>query len=376
MRVLAFDPFVSGERFRELGAEKAESSAALYEQADFITVHLPRTPETRGWLDAEAFAQMKPGVRVINCARGELVVDDALKDALDSGRVAGAALDVYSQEPITDHPLFSGYDNVVVTPHLGASTTEAQDRAGVQVAEQVRAALTGGLVTTAVNIPAIGAEDREVLQPFLPLCEQLGRIGMCLAEASSVDAIEVQFLGRIADFDTRLLTIAVLNGALQGHTEEDVNYVNANAIADERGIRISETKDSRATDFTELVRVTVVSDGQRVTVAGTGIGPRNVPHLVEAWGQGFNVELEQHITFFRYQDLPGMIGRVGSIFGEHGVNISSAAVGRQPDAGERPTQLAAMVVTTDQPVPPAVIDAIVASEGFTDGRTVTLRRPS
>ena len=155
MRVLAFDPFVSAERFRELGVEKAETSADVYREADFITIHLPKTPETRGWLDAEAFAQMKDGVRVINCARGELLVDEALKDALDSGKVAGAALDVFPAEPITDYPLFDGYDNVVVTPHLGASTTEAQDRAGVQTAEQVVAALTGGVVSTAVNIPAV-----------------------------------------------------------------------------------------------------------------------------------------------------------------------------------------------------------------------------
>ena len=176
MRVLAFDPFVSAERFRELGVERAEESADVYRESDFITIHLPKTPETRGWLDAEAFAQMKDGVRVINCARGELLVDEALKDALDSGKVAGAALDVFPAEPITDYPLFDGYANVVVTPHLGASTTEAQDRAGVQTAEQVVAALTGGVVSTAVNIPAVSAEDMEVLGPYLPLVQRLGRL--------------------------------------------------------------------------------------------------------------------------------------------------------------------------------------------------------
>ena len=182
MRVLAFDPFVSAERFRELGVDKAETSADVYRESDFITIHLPKTPETRGWLDAEAFAQMKDGVRVINCARGELLVDEALKDALDSGKVAGAALDVFPAEPITDYPLFDGYENVVVTPHLGASTTEAQDRAGVQTAEQVVAALTGGVVSTAVNIPAVSAEDMEVLGPYLPLVQRLGRLATALAE--------------------------------------------------------------------------------------------------------------------------------------------------------------------------------------------------
>jgi len=371
MHVLAFDPYVGAERYRELGVEKAESSDQLYARADFITIHLPKTPETAGWLDADAFAKMKDGVRVVNCARGELLVDDALKAALDSGKVAGAALDVFPAEPITDYPLFQGYDNVVVTPHLGASTAEAQDRAGIQTAEQVVAALTGGLVSTAVNIPSINAEDMEVLGPLLPLCAQLGRLAMALAEASSVDRIELTYLGRIAEFDTRLLTVAVLNGALQGHTEEQVNYVNAPALAEQRGIHVSETKEATAEDFRELVRVAIVSDGRRVTVAGTGIGPRHVPHLVEAWGQSFNVELERHFAFFRYADVPGMIGRVGSIFGAHGMNINSAAVGRQHGADET-GQLAVMAVTTDAPVPRAVLDEIVASDGFVEGRAVSL----
>jgi D-3-phosphoglycerate dehydrogenase len=373
MNVLAFDPFVSAERYRELGVDKAESSDEVYARADFITLHLPKTDETRGWLDADAFAKMKDGVRVINAARGELLVDDALKDALDSGKVAGAALDVFPQEPITDYPLFDGYDNVVVTPHLGASTTEAQDRAGIQTAEQVLAALTGGVVTNAVNIPSIGAEDMEVLAPFLPLCEQLGSLAMTLAEGSSVDRVEVELLGRIAEHDTRLLSTAVLLGVLRGRTEEDVNLVNAPSLADERGIELAETKRTTARDFTDLVRVTVVSGDERARVVGTNLGRRNRPHLLEAWGQRFNVQLEHHIALFRYRDVPGMIGRVGTTFGAHGVNIVSAAVGRQPDGdhfGEG--GLAAMAITTDQPVPSAVIDEIVATDGFVDGRTVAL----
>jgi D-3-phosphoglycerate dehydrogenase len=183
MRVLAFDPFVSAERYRELGVEKVASREELYAQADFITLHLPQTPETEGWLDAEAFAKMRDGVRILNVARGGLVDDAALKEALDSGKVAGAALDVFPSEPITDYPLFSGYENVVVTPHLGASTAEATDRAGYQSAEQVVAALRGGVVATAVNIPSIEAEDMEVLGPFLPLATQLGRLAMALGGA-------------------------------------------------------------------------------------------------------------------------------------------------------------------------------------------------
>jgi D-3-phosphoglycerate dehydrogenase / 2-oxoglutarate reductase len=312
---------------------------------------------------------MKDGVRVINCARGELIDDAALKDALDSGKVAGAALDVFPSEPITDYPLFDGYDNVVVTPHLGASTTEAQDRAGTQTAEQIIAALTGGVVTTAVNVPAISPADMEVLGPFVPLARQLGRLAVSLAEGS-VDRVEVEFLGRIGERDTRLLSIAVLMGVLAGHVEEEVNAVNAPGLAEERGIEVAETKRATAHDFTDLVRVTIVSGDARVRVVGTTLGRRNRPHLLEVWGQRFNLQLDEHVAFFRYSDVPGMIGRVGSIFGKHGVNIVSAAVGRQPD-GEG-AAYAAMAITTDVPVPQAVIDEIVASDGFLAGRAVSL----
>ncbi len=373
MRVVAFDPFVSAERFRELGVEKADSSAELYAQADFITIHLPKTPETRGWLDAEAFAQMKDGVRIVNCARGELLVDEALRAALDSGKVAGAALDVFPSEPITDYPLFDGYPNVVVTPHLGASTTEAQDRAGIQTAQQVVAALTGGVVSTAVNIPAVSAEDMEVLGPFLPLCRRLGGLAMALAERSSVERLEVEYLGRIAERDTRLLTIGVLNGLLAGHTEEEVNLVNAPSLAEERGIAVSERKEAVARDFTDLVRLTIVSGGERVRVVGTTLGRLHRPHLLEVWGQRFNLQMDDgHLALFRYSDVPGMIGRVGQAFGAHGINISSAAVGRLPEGAGGDDALAAMVITTDVEAPRSVVDEIVASEGFVEGHALSL----
>jgi len=382
MRVVAFDPFVSAERYRDLGVEKAESPDDIYAQADFITVHLPKTPETEGFLGAEAFAKMRDGARVLNVARGGLIDEAALKDALDSGKLAGAALDVFPSEPMTENPLF-GNPKVVVTPHLGASTAEATDRAGYQSAEQVVAALTGGVVSTAVNIPAIGADDMEVLGPFLPLATQLGRLAMALAEGSSVERIEAAFMGRIAEFDTRLLTLAVIGGALQGRTEEQVNLVNAPSIAEERGIVVEEKSVSEAEDFNELIRVTVVAGGERVAVAGTGIGPTQVPHLVEVQGRRLTIELERFVTVFRYADLPGMIGRVGTIFGAHGINISSAAVGHSPDGevsgsaadgdlGESAQRSAAMVVTTDVLVPREVVEEIVASEGFLDGWAVVL----
>jgi D-3-phosphoglycerate dehydrogenase len=372
MNVVAYDPFVSADRYRELGAEKADNPAEVYAKADFVTIHLPVTPETRGFLNAEAFAQMRDGVRVINCARGELVDDAALQAALDSGKVAGAALDVFPSEPIVDYPLFDGYENVVVTPHLGASTTEAQDRAGTQTAEQIIAALTpGDVVTTAVNVPAISPADMEVLGPFVPLCRQLGRLAVSLGEGSSIDRVEVEFLGRIGERDTRLLSVAVLMGVLAGHVEEEVNAVNAPGLAEERGIEVSETKRTSARDFTDLVRVTLVSGDARARVVGTTFGRQNRPHLLEAWGQRFDVQVEDNLALFRYRDMPGMVGRVGSAFGEHGINIVSAAVGRQPDEDGADGD-AVMAITSDAPVPQSVVDAIVAGDGFVAGRAVTL----
>ena len=380
MHVVAFDPYVASERYRELGVEKADSPDHVYATADFLTLHLPNTPETEGWLDARVLTKCKDGVYVLNAARGPLVVDRDLKDALDTGKVRGAALDVFREEPVTDHPLF-GYPNVIVTPHLGASTAEATDRAGVQAAEQVIAALTGGVVSSAVNVPAVSAEDMEALGPFVPLCRGLGRIALCLSRGSSVDRVQTEFFGRIAERDTRLLAIETLLGVLRGHTEEEVNEVNAPAFAEERGIELAEIKRSSARDYTDLVRVTVTSGEERVRVTGTLIGRRNRPHLLEAWEHHFDLQLEHNLTLFRYRDVPGMIGRVGTIFGRHGINIVSAAVGRQGDettaaAGARgeaaEARLAAMVITTDSPVPREVLDEVVQGEGFETGRTVTL----
>ena len=258
MHVIAFDPYVSAERYRELRVEKAESSDDVYAKADFITLHLPNTPDTKGWLDAAALAKCKNGVRILNVARGPLVVDADLQAGLDSGKVGGAALDVFSTEPVTDHPLFA-YPNVIVTPHLGASTAEATDRAGYQAAEQVVAALTGGVVTSAVNVPAISPEDMEVLGPFVSLCRALGRIAVELAGGSSIDLVRTEFLGRIAERDTSLLTIQVLLGVLRGHCEEDVGVVNAPGLAEERGIEVVEMKRAAVRDYSDLVRVTVES---------------------------------------------------------------------------------------------------------------------
>jgi D-3-phosphoglycerate dehydrogenase / 2-oxoglutarate reductase len=365
MPVVAYDKFVTAERFRELGVEGVEEPDELYARADFISLHLPKTAETVDFIDAEAIVKMRDGVRIINCARGELIDLDALAEGLDSGKVAGAALDVFPQEPFSGHRILER-DDVVVTPHLGASTEEAQDRAGVVTAEQVTAALTGGVVTTAVNIAAVRPEVMEQLAPFVPLCEKLGRLSQALADGTP-DRVEVEFRGRLADQDTRILGIAALVGILSGHTEEPVNLVNGPHMAEERGIELTETRDALSEDFTELVAVRVHSGGESVEVAGTGVGPRNIPYLARVWGEDFYLPFAEHLAIFRYTDQPGMIGRVGTVFGEEGVNIVSAAVGAETEG-----ETAVMALTTDAPVNQATIDRILELDGFFVGRAVSL----
>ena len=362
MEVIGFDKFVAPERFRERGVEGIETTEELYARADLITLHLPKTPDTIDWIDAEAIAAMKDGVRIVNCARGELVDLDALEAGLESGRVGGAALDVFPSEPFTEHALF-GRDDVVVTPHLGASTAEAQDRAGTDTAEQVRAALAGGVVTNAVNITAPLPEP---LVPFVPLCERLGRLAQGLGQGP-VGRVQAEFRGRIAEYETRLLGISVLVGVLSGHTEEPVNLVNAPALAEERGLELIETKDTVSDDFTELVTVRLGSGSDAVEVQGTGVGPRNDPYLTAIWGARFYLPFAGHLAVFRYTDTPGMIGRVGSAFGEQGVNIVSAAVG-----AETGDDTAVMVLTTDAAVSLETVASILELDGFFEGRAVSL----
>jgi D-3-phosphoglycerate dehydrogenase len=360
MRVVAYDPFVSIERFRELGVDLAESPEAVYAAADFLTVHLPLTDETRGILDADAFARMRPGIRIVNAARGELVDEAALVEALRSGHVAGAAVDVFPEEPYAG-PLLE-VEGVVVTPHLAASTEEAQDRAGLIVAEQVAAALEGGLVTNAVNIPTVGQEDLEVLGPSIPLAATLGRLAMELAEGRAA-RVRLEYLGGLAEYDTRLLTVAALNGVFQGRVDQPVNYVNAPVIAAERGIEVREERSAAARDFTNLVRVAV----DDVEVMGTLIGRENRPWLVAALGFQLETELAPRMVFFRYPDVPGVIGRVGTAFGEAGVNIANMAVSRTRRGGE-----ALMALSIDSEAPPELRERVRAL-GFDDVRFVTLR---
>jgi D-3-phosphoglycerate dehydrogenase len=363
MRVVAFDPFVSAERFRELGVERGETVEDVYAAAEFLTLHSPLTAETRRSIDAGAFASMRDGVRLVNAARGELVDEDALLAALASGKVAGAALDVFSSEPYSG-PLLE-VDSVVVTPHLAASTDEAQDRAGVIVAEQVVAALDGGVVTNAVNIPVIGAEELEALGPYIPLAAKLGRLAMELT-AGKADEVVVTSYGGLADHDTRLLTVSALNGAFQGRADRPVNYVNAPSIARERGIEVREERSQSARDYTNLLRVEIRLGDEKIRVAGTTIGSDNRQWLVNALGFDLEIELAPLLVLFRYDDVPGVIGRVGTVFGEAGVNIANMTVSRSRRGGK-----ALMVLSVDSHPPDDLVERMLA-EGFDDARVLEL----
>jgi D-3-phosphoglycerate dehydrogenase / 2-oxoglutarate reductase len=355
MKVVAYDPFVPADRFRELGAEGATFDEVLA-RSDFLTLHLPLTEETRGVIDAAAIARMRDGVRIVNAARGDLVDDDSLVAALESGKVAGAAIDVFVQEPYSG-PLL-GAPNIVVTPHLAASTGEAQDRAGVIVAEQVVAALEGGLVTNAVNIPTVGADDLEVLGPYIPLAATLGRLAMALA-GGEVRKVAVEVYGELAEYDSRLLTVAALNGAFQGHTDHPVNYVNAPVVAADRGIEVIEERRRSSRDFTNLVAVS--ADGARV--AGTTIGNDGRQWLVSALGFELEMELAPRLIMLRYDDVPGVIGRIGTLFGEAGVNIANMAVSRNREGGQ-----ALMALSVDAPVPDDLLERL--REGIDEAHVI------
>ncbi|MGZ5354386.1 MAG: phosphoglycerate dehydrogenase [Actinomycetota bacterium] len=350
MRIIAFDPYVPRERAKEMGIEMMPTLEALLVQADFITVHLPRTPDTEGLIGERELALVKEGVRLVNTARGGIVDEAALAKAIEGGRVAGAALDVFAVEPTTESPLF-GLEQVVVTPHLGASTGEAQDKAGTSVAEMVRLALSGDFVPFAVNVSA-GAEVSEVVRPFLSLANKLGVLLTGLAQGA-VRGVEAQYLGRIADSDTRVLTLAVVKGVLSGVVHEPVSFVNAPIIAGERGIGISELRSTVSSDYVNLIHVRAETDDGPVAVAGTLVGKRNAERVMQVNDYDIEMAPARYMLFFTYEDRPGVIGTVGTILGDAGINIATMDVGRPSRGGT-----ALMGLTLDSPVPADVIERI------------------
>jgi len=352
MKVVAFDPFLSEDRAKDLGVEKV-ALEELYRRADFITLHTPKTDTTKNMINAEAIAKMKKGVRIINCARGGLVVEADLKAALESGHVAGAALDVFETEPAKDNALF-GMDQVVCTPHLGASTTEAQENVAVQVAEQMADYLVTGAVVNALNMPSISAEDAPRLKPYIALAEQIGGFAGQITQ-SGLKKIEIEYEGAVAEVNTRPLSATILMGILKPLLES-VNMVSAPVIARERDIDVSETKRERCADFQTLIRLRVTTERQTRTVSGTLFGGSHA-RLVEINDIPVEAAVTAHMLYVSNNDKPGLIGQMGSILGEAGVNISSFNLGR-PEAGGD----AIALIGVDQPVKEEVLGKVRALE--------------
>jgi D-3-phosphoglycerate dehydrogenase / 2-oxoglutarate reductase len=340
MRVLAYDPFLSDERAKDLGVERVELDALLA-RSDIITLHTPLTDTTRHMIDAKALAKTKRGVRIVNCARGELIAEADLKAAIEAGHVAGAALDVFAQEPARSNPLF-GLEQVVATPHLGASTSEAQEKVAVQIAEQMADFLLTGAVANAVNMPSVTAEEAPRLKPYIKLAQQLGSLAGQLTR-SGIRSVTVEYEGLAAGLNTRPLTAAALSGLLSPMLDH-VNMVNAPVLARERNISLAEVKHDRPTDYQTLIRLTVETDRRRRDVAGTLFGG-DKPRLVEIKGIPIEAELGRHMLYLTNEDKPGFIGRLGTLLGAAGVNIATFHLGRSGPGAD-----AIALVEIDQPV--------------------------
>ncbi len=365
MRVLGSDPFVSAERAERMGVELVELSELLA-RSDFITLHVPLTKDTRGMLNEKSLKQVKPGVRIINCARGGVVDEAALAEAIKGGRVAGAALDVFEKEPPTDSPLL-GMDKVVLTPHLGASTEEAQVKVAVDVGQQVLEVLHGRPARSAVNVMPVSAETLRMLQPYLTLAEKLGRFHAQLAEGPMVSA-EVIYAGQLADEDTQLLTRAFLKGLFQPILDIPVNIVNARLVAETRGLRVIESRSRESEDYVSLITAQVTTDGEERMIAGTLFG-RSEPRIVRMDHYRVDFVPSGFMLVSVHIDKPGMIGRVGSILGQHGINIAGMHVGR---AQPRPGGKSVMVLALDNPVPDQVRGLLLEVDGIMTVKVVEL----
>ena len=351
MRVLAYDPYLSEKKALELGVEKADLDTVLA-RADFITIHTPLTDATKNILSRESLAKTKKGVRIINCARGGLVDEAALADAIRSGHVAGAALDVFETEPATDSPLF-GLENVVCTPHLGAATAEAQENVALQVAEQMSDFLLTGAVANAINMASVSAEDAPRLKPYLELCRLLGAFAGQLTQAreGALNKVTIEYEGQAAALNHRPLTAAMLAG-LMSPLMEGINMVNASVAARDHGIDVAETVHDRPTEYLTLVRVTVETEGLTRSVSGT-LFAGSRPRIVEIKGIRIEADFAPHMLYVTNQDKPGFIGRFGATLAGAGINIATFHLGRSGQGGD-----AICLVSVDEPVPESVLEMV------------------
>jgi D-3-phosphoglycerate dehydrogenase len=349
MKVIAFDPFLSAERALSLGVEKVELDD-IFKRSDFITLHTPLTEKTRNIVNAESLAKCRKGVRIINCARGGLVNEEALLEALKSKQVAGAALDVFEVEPATSHPLF-GMENVVATPHLGASTNEAQENVALQVAEQMADFLISGAVTNALNMPSISADEAPRLRPFVELANKLGSFAGQLTDAAMTGVV-IEYAGEVGDMNTRALTSAALAGVLQAQLGQ-VNMVSAPIAAKERGIKVDEVKQTQRGAYGTYIRLTVKTADMERSVAGT-VFSDGKPHIIQIKGIDLESDFGRHMLYVTNQDRPGFIGGIGTLMGNAGINIASFHFGRLEPGGQ-----AIGLVEVDAPVPKEVMDQVL-----------------
>jgi D-3-phosphoglycerate dehydrogenase len=348
MKVIAFDPFLSPERAIEIGVEKVELDE-IFKRSDFITLHTPLTEKTRNVIDAAALAKCKKGVRIINCARGGLVNEDALYDALISKKVAGAALDVFEVEPASTHKLFN-LENVVCTPHLGASTGEAQENVALQVAEQMADYLVKGAVSNALNMPSITAEEAPRLKPFVALAEKLGSFGGQLTD-DTITGISIEYAGDVGELNTRALTSAAIAGVLQAQLGT-VNMVSAPVVAKERGIKVDEVKQSKRGAYESYIRITIKTPKYERSVAGT-VFSDGKPRIIQIKGIELECNFGPHMLYITNNDRPGFVGRVGTLLGNAGINMGTFHLGRIAEGGD-----AISIIETDGAVPQAVMDQV------------------
>ena len=361
MKIVAYDPFLTAERAIDMGVEKVDLDELLT-RADFITLHTPLTDETRNILSAEALAKTKKGVRIVNCARGGLIDEAALKAALESAHVAGAALDVFEEEPAKENPLF-GTPNFICTPHLGASTTEAQVNVALQVAEQLSDYLVNGGVTNALNMPSLSAEEAPRLRPYMALAEKLGSLIGQLAH-DNLTKISIEVEGAAAQLNQKPITGAVLAGFMKRFSQS-VNLVNAPFLAKERGLEVREIRNEREGVYQTLVRVTVDTSAGDRSVAGTLFGKAE-PRLVDIFGVGIEADLDGNMMYIVNDDQPGFIGRIGTLLGENGINIGTFHLGRRAAGGE-----AVLLLSVDNPVPEDVLNAACQLTGVRVVRALT-----
>ncbi|MFB2977941.1 phosphoglycerate dehydrogenase [Microseira sp. BLCC-F43] len=364
MKLLAYDPFISNERAEQLGCRLVDLDL-LFREADFITLHIPKTPETANMINAETLAKMKPTVRIINCARGGIIDEAALAEAIASGKIGGSALDVFSKEPVGESPLLHLGKEAVLTPHLGASTAEAQVNVSIDVAEQIRDVLLGLPARSAVNIPGLYPDAIEKLRPYLRLAETLGNMVGQLA-GGRIESLNIRMEGDLASVDSKPLVVAALKGLLYPALRERVNYVNAGIEAKERGIRVIETRDAAIRDYAGSLHLEAKGSLGDHSVTGALLGNDEI-RITAVNEFPVNVPPTQNMLFTLHRDMPGIIGKIGSLLGSFNVNIASMQVGRKIVRGD-----AVMVLSLDDPLPEGILAEITKVQGIRDAYTVTL----